>query len=152
MTMTKGEGLMSSLFHGYIDYLGPMRHRKYGSLVADRTGQCTEYSLSTLQERGILFVGPQTEVYEGMIIGECSGNNDMNVNPIKGKKLTNVRSVNSDGITILKGLRHLSLEDYMEWIDDDEWIECTPQNIRIRKNYINLKIFSLVKDFCTSSR
>ena len=136
LTLTRGEGLMSAKLKGFEPFKGMMLHRQTGALVADRSGKATDYALSALEERGTLFIGPGTDVYEGMIIGECARENDMNVNPVKPKKLTNVRSVTSDGLTILAKPRKLSLEEYMEWIDDDEWIECTPTSIRVRKKVL----------------
>jgi len=133
LTITKGEGILSSEVTGYMPYQGAQFSRANGSLISDRSGKTTDYALANIEERGKLFIRPATEVYEGMVIGECSRDNDMNVNPVRGKKLTNVRSVSSDGITILAGVRDMSLEEYIEWIDDDEWIECTPKNIRVRK-------------------
>ena len=133
LTITKGEGILSSEVTGYVPYQGAMFSRANGSLISDRSGKTTAYALANLEERGKLFIRPSVEVYEGMVIGECSRDNDMNVNPVRGKQLTNVRSVSSDGITILAGVRDMSLEEYIEWIDDDEWIECTPKSIRVRK-------------------
>lgn len=136
LTLTRGEGLFSSEFLGYEPFKGEIRHRLNGSLVADRSGDCVEYALSSLEDRGVLFVGPGTKVYEGMIIGEHAKDSDLNVNPCKEKKLTNVRSSGSDGLTILSGTKKMSLEESLEWIDEDEWIEVTPENIRLRKRVL----------------
>lgn len=133
LTATRGTGLSSSELTGYADHVGPIAHRTNGSLIADREGSTTAYSLNTLQARGELFVGEGIKVYEGMIIGESAKDSDLNVNPIKPKKLTNVRSTGSDGLTILAPPRKMSLEKCIEWIDDDEWIEITPETIRLRK-------------------
>ncbi len=133
LTLTRGTGLISSEILHYEPFKGQMLARKNGTLIADRSGKCTDYALSSLEERGVLFIRPGAEVYEGMVIGECSRENDMNVNPVKPKKLTNIRTTASDGLIILAGIREMSLERCIEWIDDDEWIECTPKNIRIRK-------------------
>lgn len=136
LTATRGAGLMSSEYLEHRTYAGEMRNRTNGSLIADREGNTTAYSLNTIQQRGVLFVGEGTKVYEGMIIGENSRDDDLNVNAIRPKKLTNVRSSGSDGLTILQGTRKMSLEACLEWINDDEWIEVTPQNIRLRKKVL----------------
>ena len=135
-TITRGEGLISSETIGYRPFTGELAHRAEGSLVSDRSGKTTAYALVSLQQRGELFIGEGVEVYEGMVIGECARDNDMNVNPIKPKKLTNVRSVSSDGLTILAPPRKMPLEKCIEWIDEDEWIEVTPESIRIRKKVL----------------
>ncbi len=135
-TATRGSGLISSEPIGYKPHAGTIFHRATGSLIADRTGQTTEYALASIQERGVLFIGEGVEVYEGMIIGECAKDNDLNVNAIKPKKLTNMRTTGSDGITQLYGIKQMSLEKCIEWIDDDEWIEVTPKSIRLRKKIL----------------
>lgn len=135
-TATRGSGLISSVSAGYKPHTGSIMHRLTGSLISDRTGKTTEYALATVQERGVLFLGESIEVYEGMIIGECSKDNDLNVNPVRPKKLTNMRTTGSDGITNLYGTKNMSLERCIEWIDDDEWIEVTPKTIRLRKKIL----------------
>jgi GTP-binding protein len=135
-TATRGSGLISSVSGGYKEHTGPILHRLTGSLIADRSGKTTEYALSSVQERGVLFIGEGVEVYEGMIIGECAKDNDLNVNPVRPKKLTNVRAAGSDGLTNLYGIKKMSLERCIEWIDDDEWIEVTPKSIRLRKKIL----------------
>jgi GTP-binding protein len=135
-TATRGSGLISSVSAGYKPHTGSILHRLTGSLIADRSGKTTEYALATVQERGVLFIGESVEVYEGMIIGECSKDNDLNVNPVRPKKLTNMRTTGSDGITNLYGTKKMSLERCIEWIDDDEWIEVTPKTIRLRKKIL----------------
>lgn len=145
LTATRGEGLFSSKLKGYEPYKGDMLVRKNGTIVADRSGKTTDYALKYIEERGILFIHSGTEVYEGMIIGECNRENDINVNPVKPKKLTNMRSVSSDGITILSGIREMSLEQCIEWIDEDEWIECTPKSIRLRKKELAANKRSVVR-------
>lgn len=137
LTATRGEGLFSSQIKGYEAYRGDMLARINGTLIADRTGKTTDYALESIQERGVLFIGSSVEVYEGMVIGEGNRENDMNVNPVKPKKLTNVRKTSSDGIVVLNGTRDMSLERCIEWIDDDEWIECTPLSVRIRKKVLD---------------
>ena len=132
-TATRGSGLISSESVGYKPFMGTILHRQNGSLIADRIGKTTEYALASVQERGVLFIGEGVEVYEGMIIGECAKDNDLNVNPVRPKKLTNIRTTASDGLTNLYGIKKMSLEKCIEWIDDDEWIEVTPKSIRLRK-------------------
>ena len=136
LTTTRGEGLFSSELLGYEPFKGEMLARHNGALVADRSGKTTEYALKTIEERGVLFVGNGIEVYEGMIIGENARENDMNVNCNKEKKLTNVRASGSDGLTMLQGVKDMPLEKCIEWIDEDEWIEITPKNIRLRKKVL----------------
>lgn len=136
LTATRGEGLFSSEVLGYQPFKGEMLHRPNGALISDRDGETIEYALKSLEERGQLFVGPGVKVYEGMILGECAKDNDLNVNACKEKKLTNVRAAGSDGLIILQGIRKMSLENCIEWIEDDEWIEVTPENIRIRKKIL----------------
>jgi GTP-binding protein len=135
-TITKGTGLMSSEFLEYRPHLGSLPHRISGSLIADRAGKTTAYALSSIQERGALFVGEGYDVYEGMIIGECARDNDLNVFASRPKKLTNVRATGSDGLTLLATPRKMSLEQCIEWIDDDDWIEVTPKVIRLRKKIL----------------
>jgi len=135
-TLTRGAGLISSEAIGYRSHQGEILHRQTGSLIADRVGKTTAYALFSIQQRGLLFVGEGVEMYEGMIIGENSKENDINVNACKPKKLTNVRSVSSDGITVLQGTKKMSLEQCIEWIDEDEWIEVTPKSIRLRKKVL----------------
>lgn len=144
-TATRGSGLISSESIGYRPHVGTIFHRQTGSLIADRTGSTTEYALASIQERGLLFIGEGVEVYEGMIIGECAKDNDLNVNPVKPKKLTNMRTTGSDGITNLYGIKQMSLEKCIEWIDDDEWIEVTPKSIRLRKKILPANMRSVRK-------
>lgn len=136
LTATRGEGLFSSEVKEYVAHKGPLLHRSTGCLIADRAGEAIEYALLSLEDRGILFIEPGLKLYEGMIIGECNKENDLNVNASKEKKLTNMRAAGSDAFTRLAGIRKMSLERCIEWIDDDEWIEVTPQNIRLRKKIL----------------
>lgn len=136
LTATKGEGLMSSEVTGYGAYKGFMLHRVNGALISDRKGQTVEYGLLGLEDRGVLFVEPGVTVYEGMVIGEHNKGNDLNVNPCREKKLTNIRAAHAELLVTLKGLRKMSLEQYLEWIDEDEWIEVTPATIRVRKKVL----------------
>lgn len=145
LTLTRGQGLFNYKLKSYEPFKGEMLVRKNGTLISDRSGKTTDYALQTLEDRGILFIRSNTEVYEGMIIGECARENDINVNPVKPKKLTNVRSTSSDGLVILSGIREMSLEECIEWIDDDEWIECTPSFIRLRKKILPANQRSVIR-------
>ena len=136
LTVTRGEGLFSTLLLGYGPHKGDLPHRTSGSLISDRTGDTVEYGLLSLEDRGILFFGPGVPVYEGMIIGEHSKENDLNVNPCKEKKLTNIRAAHAEVLVTLSGIRKMSLEQCIEWIDEDEWIEVTPKSIRLRKKVL----------------
>lgn len=136
LTATRGTGLISSQFMGYAPYQGDIPHRTGGAIVSDRAGKSTAYALESVQDRGILFIGEGVEMYEGMVIGEAAKENDMNVNACRPKKLTNIRTTSSDGIVMLNGIRKLSLEACIEWIDDDEWMEVTPQTVRLRKKIL----------------
>ncbi|MBN9611398.1 MAG: GTP-binding protein TypA [Actinobacteria bacterium 69-20] len=133
LTDTRGTGIAHHVFDGYREWAGPMRSRPTGSLVADRAGKATAYAMFNLQERGTLFVPPTTEVYEGMIVGENSRADDMDVNITKEKKLTNMRSSTGDELVHLVPPRSLSLEQALEFCADDECVEVTPANARIRK-------------------
>src|SRR6478609_7211346 len=133
LTETRGTGLMHHVFEGYEPWHGELRTRPSGSLVADRRGPTTGFALSNLQERGVMFVGPGTEVYEGMIVGENSRSDDMDVNPTKEKKLTNMRQSSGDVLVPLIPHRVLSLEQALEFCRDDECVEVTPGFVRIRK-------------------
>ncbi len=132
LTDTRGTGIAHHVFEGYEPWAGELRTRSSGSLVADRTGAATSYAMTNLQERGTLFVEPTTEVYEGMIIGENSRADDMDVNITKEKKMTNVRS-NADEFEKLVPPRKLSLEQSLEFCREDECVEVTPDSVRIRK-------------------
>jgi GTP-binding protein len=122
-----------------------MLHRQNGSLISDRDGWSTEYALLNLDDRGQMFIKPGVEVYEGMIIGEFNKENDLNVNPVREKKLTNVRAAGSDHYEALKGVREMTLERCIEWIEQDEWIEVTPLNIRMRKKILKENQRSIVR-------
>ncbi len=146
MTTTRGEGLFSSLFLGYGPHKGDIPHRAGGALVADRLGDTVEYGLLGLEDRGILFLGPGNPVYEGMIIGENNKENDLNVNPCRAKKLTNIRAAHAELLVTLSGIKNLSLEQSIEWIDEDEWIEVTPKSIRLRKKVLQLNLRSVKRE------
>ena len=133
LTETRGTGLLHHIFDRYEPWHGELRTRPTGSLVADRVGPTTGFALSNLQERGTMFVGPGTEVYEGMIVGENSRQDDMDVNPTKEKKLTNMRQSSSDVLVPLIPHKALSLEQALEFCREDECVEITPATVRIRK-------------------
>ncbi|MET9069728.1 translational GTPase TypA [Streptosporangium sandarakinum] len=133
LTETRGTGLVHHVFEAYEPWFGELRTRNNGSLVADRSGPVTAFAMLNLQERGVLFVSPGTEVYEGMIIGENSRSDDMDVNITKEKKLTNMRSSTADETEKVIPPRQLSLEQALEFIREDECVEITPEAVRIRK-------------------
>ncbi|MEV4671932.1 MULTISPECIES: translational GTPase TypA [Actinomadura] len=139
MTETRGTGMAHHVFEGYEPWFGELRTRPSGSLVADRAGAATAYAITNLQERGTFFVGPTTEVYEGMIVGENSRADDMDVNITKEKKLTNMRSSTGDELERLTPPRLLSLEEALEFCREDECVEVTPANVRIRKVVLDAK-------------
>ncbi|WP_345992967.1 translational GTPase TypA [Sulfurimonas sp. HSL-1716] len=136
LTDTKGEGIMNHSFLDFRPFSGTVESRQYGALISMEDGVTLAYSLFNLQDRGVLFVGPQEKVYEGMVVGEHSRSNDLAVNPIKGKAQSNVRSSGADEAIKLVPPRNNSLERALEWIEDDELLEITPLNIRIRKRYL----------------
>jgi len=133
LTDTRGTIVMNSLFDGYTEWQGEIPHRMTGALIADRAGTSTAYSLWNLQERGELFVGPGIEVYEGMIIGENAKDDDLDVNVVREKKLTNMRASTADEAIRLVPFRQLNLEQAIEFIADDEFVEVTPKSLRLRK-------------------
>ncbi len=133
LTETRGTGLLHSVFEGWEPWMGEIRTRTRGSLVADRTGVATTFAMFGLQERGTMFVEPGEAVYEGMVVGENSRGEDMDVNITKEKKLTNMRSSTSDELERLVPPRKLSLEQALEWVRDDECVEVTPASVRMRK-------------------
>lgn len=133
MTETRGEGLLNTMFEGWDPYAGPLLRRKNGALVADRAGTTTPYALFNLQPRGKLFEGAGTKVYEGMIIGEHNRPNDLDVNCTREKKLTNIRAAGRDENVVLTPHRELTIEAALDWIDQDELVEVTPDSVRVRK-------------------
>ncbi|MDL1871107.1 translational GTPase TypA [Deltaproteobacteria bacterium PRO3] len=136
LTDTKGVGLMNSYLSGYEPLRGEIKSRVSGSLVCDRMGESVPYALFHLEPRGVLFIGPGVPVYEGMIIGEHNRDNDLNVNPCKEKKLTNMRAAGKDENVILTPVLPMTLERAIEFIKDDELVEVTPKNIRLRKTIL----------------
>src|SRR5437868_11617826 len=136
LTDTRGTIVMNSLFDGYIEWQGEIPHRLTGALVSDRSGVTTSYALYNLQERGVLFVGPGVDVYEGMIIGENAKDTDLDVNVVREKKLTNMRASTADEAIRLVPFRQLNLEQAIEFIADDEFVEVTPKSLRLRKKVL----------------
>jgi GTP-binding protein len=136
LTDTRGTIVMNSLFDGHIEWQGEIPHRLTGALISDRDGVTTPYALYNLQERGELFIGPTISVYEGMIIGENAKDNDLDVNVVREKKLTNMRSSTSDMAIRLVPFRNLNLEQAIEFITDDEFVEVTPKSLRLRKKVL----------------
>jgi GTP-binding protein len=137
LTDTRGTAVMTHTFHEYAPYRGDIPGRKNGVLIAMEHGETTGYALDALQPRGILFLPPGVEVYGGMIIGQHAKDNDLDVNPCKGKKLTNVRASGTDDAVKLAPPRILTLEQALEFIDDDELVEVTPKSIRLRKKELD---------------
>ena len=137
LTDTKGEGIMSSVLADYAPMKGEIERRLVGSLIAHETGEAVAYGLGAAQERGALFIGPGTPVYAGMVVGICSRNEDMTVNVCKRKQLTNMRASGSDDAIRLVTPRNYSLEQCLEFLADDELLECTPKSLRIRKRILD---------------
>jgi GTP-binding protein len=136
LTDTRGTAVMNSLLEGWVEWQGEIPRRTTGVLVADRTGDTTAYALSHMEDRGELFVGAGTSVYEGMVVGENARAADMDVNVTKGKKLTNMRASTADDAIRLTPHRVLNLEQAIEFIADDELVEVTPTAIRLRKRIL----------------
>jgi GTP-binding protein len=137
LTDTRGTGVMTRLYHGYAPYKGPVAGRREGSMISNGQGKVAAYALWNLEERGRLLVEPGQEVYEGMIIGENAKGNDLDVNPLKGKQLTNMRASGKDEAVRLTPIAKMSLEDAVAYIADDERVEVTPNHIRLRKALLN---------------
>jgi GTP-binding protein len=147
LTLTRGEGIMSSQFDGYEPWQGRIEKRKSGAIVSDREGQVVAYACFYAQERGALFVKPGDAVYTGMIVGEHSHENDLDFNICKEKKLTNIRAAGRDENIILTPPREMSLEKSLEWIAEDELVEVTPQSIRLRKKFLDPSVrYKLERD------
>jgi GTP-binding protein len=137
LTDTRGTGIMNRLFAGYRPWAGPIEGRRNGSLISNADGEAVQYALFYLQERGALFVDPGQKVYAGMIMGEHSRDNDLDVNPIREKKLTNIRAAGKDEALLLTPPRRMSLEQAIAYIEDDELVEVTPGAVRLRKRYLD---------------
>ena len=136
LTETRGTGIMNALFDGWMPWAGPIESRTNGALVSDREGVATPYSVFHLQERGVMFIAPGTKVYEGMVIGEYSRDNDLNINIVREKKLSNMRASGHDEAVTIIPHRVFPLEPAVEWIADDELVEITPKSIRMRKRML----------------
>ncbi len=136
LTDTRGTGVLNRVFHSYAEYKGDIPGRRNGALIASETGQAVAYAIFNLQDRGVMFIDPQTPVYQGMIVGEHSRDNDLEINVLKGKKLTNMRASGSDEAVTLVPPRRMSLEDMMAYVDTDELLEVTPKSLRLRKRYL----------------
>jgi len=137
LTSTRGAGIIHHTFHNYQPHKGQLTGRVKGALVSMESGASTAYALEMIQERGTLFVAPGVEIYEGMVVGENSREDDLSVNPCRAKHLTNMRASGSDGIVKLDTPRDMSLEQFIEFIEDDELLEVTPVNLRIRKKILD---------------
>ena len=137
LTSTKGNGIMNHVFHGYAPYKGDIPGRTRGSLVAFEQGETTGYGIFSLQDRGVMFIEPGEQVYEGMIVGENSRDNDIDINPCKKKNVSNMRTSSSDEAIRLTPPRILSLEQAIEYINNDEMVEVTPEHIRLRKTILD---------------
>ena len=137
LTDTRGTGVLNRVFHGWAPYKGAIPGRRAGVLISMEPGQSVAYALFNLEDRGRLFIGAQEDVYQGMIIGEHSRDNDLEVNPLKGKKLTNVRASGKDDAVVLTTPVRFSLEEAIAYIDDDELVEVTPGAVRLRKRYLD---------------
>jgi GTP-binding protein len=136
LTDTRGTGVMNRLFHGYAPFRGPIEGRRNGVLISTADGDSVAYALWNLEERGVLFIDPGTKVYKGMIIGEHSRENDLEVNPLKAKQLTNIRTTSKDEAIRLTPPKKPSLEQAISYIQDDELVEVTPKSIRLRKRFL----------------
>ncbi len=136
MTDTRGTGVMNRLFHSYAPFKGDIGQRRNGALISTDTGTAVAFAIFNLQDRGVMFIGHQTPVYAGMIVGEHNRENDLEINVLKGKKLTNMRASGSDEAVTLTPPRKMSLEDMMSYINDDELMEVTPTSMRLRKKFL----------------
>jgi GTP-binding protein len=133
LTDTRGTGVINRVFHSYEPYKGDIPGRRNGVLISNGQGESVGYALYNLQERGIMFVNPQEKVYQGMLVGENSRDNDLEVNVLKGKQLTNVRASGTDEAIRLVPPKKMSLEEMISYISNDELVEVTPKNLRLRK-------------------
>ena len=136
LTQTRGTGVLNRVFQEYAPYSGDIPGRRNGALIASETGTAVAYALFNLQDRGVMFIDPQTPVYHGMIVGEHSRDNDLEINVLKGKKLTNIRASGADEAVILTPPRRMSLEEMMAYVEFDELLEVTPTSLRLRKRYL----------------
>jgi GTP-binding protein len=136
LTDTRGTGIMNRLFHSYAPFKGSIPQRRNGALISTDIGTAVGYAIFNLQDRGIMFIGHQDEVYGGMVVGEHNRENDLEINVLKGKKLTNVRASGTDDAITLVPPKKMTLEDMMSYINDDELVEVTPKSLRLRKLYL----------------
>jgi GTP-binding protein len=137
LTDTRGTGVINRLFNSYGPYKGDISSRRNGALISTQTGTSVAYAIFNLQDRGIMFLEPQTKVYQGMIVGEHNRTNDLEINILKGKQLTNVRASGTDVAVTLTPPRKMSLEQMMAYINEDEVLEVTPKNLRLRKQFLD---------------
>jgi GTP-binding protein len=137
LTDTRGTGVLNRIFHAYEPWKGDIAGRRNGALISTDKGEAVAYAIFNLEDRGAMFIGHQDKVYQGMIVGEHSRENDLDINVLKGKKLTNVRAAGSDENVILTPPRRMSLEDMMSWINEDELVEITPKSLRLRKKFLS---------------
>jgi GTP-binding protein len=137
LTDTRGTGIMNRIFHGYAPNKGPLQGRRNGVLISTADGDAVAYALWNLEERGPLFIDPGIRVYAGMIIGEHTRDNDLEVNPLKGKQLTNIRTTAKEEMVRLTPPRKMSLEQTVAYVGDDELVEVTPKSIRLRKRFLD---------------
>jgi GTP-binding protein len=137
LTDTRGTAIMNRLFHGYAPYKGEIQGRRTGVLISNSTGDAVAYALWNLEDRGPMMIDPQTKVYPGMIVGEHTRDNDLEVNVIKGKQLTNIRAAGKDEAVRLTPPMKMPLEKALAYIPDDELVEVTPKSIRLRKRYLD---------------
>jgi len=136
LTETRGTGVMNRVFDSYGPFKGDIKGRRNGALISTDSGEAVAYAIFNLQDRGLMFIEPQTKVYGGMIVGEHNRENDLEINVLKGKKLTNVRAAGSDGLVSLTPPVKMSLEEMMAYVNDDELLEVTPQSLRLRKKLL----------------
>jgi GTP-binding protein len=137
LTDTRGTGILNRVFHSYGAYRGDLQRHRNGVLIATDTGEAVAYALFNLQDRGVMFINPQDKVYQGMIVGEHNRDNDLPINVLKGKQLTNVRASGSDEAIRLSPPRKMTLEDVLSYIEDDEMVEITPSSVRLRKVHLD---------------
>ena len=137
LTETKGTGILNRIFHAYEPFRGEFKEKRNGSLISTETGQAVAYAIFNLQDRGVMYIKPQTKVYTGMVVGEHNKENDLEINVLKGKQLTNVRASGSDKAVTLVPPVKMTLEQMISFIRDDELLEVTPMNLRLRKKYLD---------------
>src|SRR6056300_553889 len=140
LTDTRGTGVLNRVFHAYASYKGEVPSRRNGALISTDTGKAVAFAIWKLQDRGSMFIEHNTVVYKGMIVGEHSRDNDLEINVLKGKQLTNMRASGSDEAVVLVPPRIMSLEEMMAYINEDELLEVTPLNLRLRKRFLDSKV------------